>query len=183
MWEPPGRVRDVWQNVTFDHLLRVCKHLAKQLMKSCIMNHGYPTVLLVIITAKHYWCPIELMQPFLIRELPRSCSFNLMAVFVQSLRRMLSLRFNQPNTSAWRIRCLPCITAPSCTGGASCHFISPLTTSVFKEAEDFSAVWLVVSQAISCSEAQTWADVCSCRSKENESGCGYAGASVEKAAT
>lgn len=42
---------------------QVCKHLAEQPMKSWIMNHGSPTALLVI-TARHYWCPNELMQPF-----------------------------------------------------------------------------------------------------------------------
>lgn len=54
VWKAPGRLLDwpkIWQNITSDRQLRVCKHLAEHLMRSWLMSHRSPTEMapLVII--------------------------------------------------------------------------------------------------------------------------------------
>lgn len=87
----------------------------------------------------------------MIRKIPRSCSFNLMAVFVAVTKSWLYAWFvcwcTKQHPPASDIKYLPC---PFLSTRALCHFISPLTTSMFKEARGFSEVWLLVSQGISC---------------------------------
>lgn len=89
----------------------------------------------------------------LIRKFPHSCSFNLMAVFVALTKSSLHAWFvfwctkQHQYPPASDIKYLP---RPFLFTRALCHFISPLTTSMFKEALGFSEVWLLVSQGISC---------------------------------
>lgn len=89
----------------------------------------------------------------MIRKIPRSCSFNLMAVFVAITKSWLHAWFvfwctkEHQHPPASDIKYLP---RPFLSARALCHFISPLTTSMFKEALGFSEVWLLVSQGISC---------------------------------